>query len=62
VVSLEIRNELCVACKLCVYICPEMKLFMAGGFVAALGTHEKCSLCGTCEKECPEKAITIRKD
>ena len=60
-VQIEIDNVLCVGCKFCAHICPEMVLHMAGGYVATVINLEKCNLCMDCENECPENAITVRE-
>ena len=58
-VRIDIDNDLCVGCKLCVHICPEMVLHMAGGYVATAINLDRCNLCMACEKDCPENAIKV---
>lgn len=60
-VQIDINNDLCVGCKLCVHICPEMVLGMAGGYVANVIDVNRCSQCMVCERECPEEAIRVRE-
>lgn len=59
-VQININNDLCVGCRLCVRICPEMVLHMTGAYVATVINLGRCTLCMTCEKECPEDAIEVR--
>ena len=61
-VRIDINNDLCVGCKLCAHICPEMVLGMAGGYVATVINLIRCNLCMACEKECPENAVTVSEE
>ena len=58
-ICIDINNDLCVGCKLCVHICPQMVLGMAGGYVATVINPNKCNLCMACENECSENAIRV---
>ncbi|MFC1971096.1 ferredoxin family protein [Chloroflexota bacterium] len=58
-ISIDIDNDLCVGCKLCAHICPEMVLAMAGGYVATVIRLEKCNLCMACEQQCPEDCLKV---
>ena len=61
-IRIEVDNDLCVGCKLCVHVCPEMVFGMAGGYVATVVRPEKCTLCLACEQQCPEEAIKLPRD
>ncbi len=56
---IDIDTDACVGCKLCVHICPQMVLGMAGGYVATVIDDSRCDLCMACEEECPENAIKV---
>jgi 2-oxoglutarate ferredoxin oxidoreductase subunit delta len=57
--SVSIDSDLCVGCKLCVHVCPDLVLGMAGGYVATVLDLSRCTRCLLCEEQCPEQAITV---
>lgn len=59
----NIREEICKGCKLCVYYCPDKALDVQETFNAK-GCHPvkwkgPCSLCGRCYIICPHGAVEI---
>lgn len=59
-------RELCIACGMCVSICPTGALDLEirnsiKGFrrFPALAAAQKCIGCGACEEECPTRAISM---
>lgn len=61
-IHIDINNDLCVGCKFCALICPEMVLHLTGGYVATVINAQRCNLCLACERECPENAIRVREE
>ena len=57
-VQINIKEEWCKACSICVDICPEHVLAMAKG-VAEVVNIESCTTCKLCEMHCPDFAITV---
>ena len=58
-IKIDIDNDVCVGCKFCANICPEMVLHTAGGYVATVIDASRCNLCMVCQDECPEDAIKV---
>lgn len=58
----EINNDICNGCKLCVDVCPASALEMTGEkSVAMVGENPNCIGCGDCIPICLPKAITISR-
>ncbi|MBN2588170.1 MAG: 4Fe-4S binding protein, partial [Candidatus Fermentibacteraceae bacterium] len=57
--SIEVREDTCVGCGVCVPACPFGAISMEEG-LAAIG--DGCTLCGACESSCPYGAIIIRTE
>ena len=55
-----VNVALCSGCRICVKICP-MDVFRMDDETgkAVVRYEEDCMLCGFCELDCPEGAITI---
>lgn len=56
--AMEVREAICVGCKVCVQACP----YGTVNYNAATGKVIKCDLCGgdpACAKACPTDAITF---
>ncbi len=57
----EVRKKCevgCIACEVCVRICPFDAIFMEGNL--AVLDHERCRVCGLCIPRCPTHAIEAR--
>lgn len=52
----DINNEDCIACGICIDVCPEGALTLED--VAVVDTS-KCSSCSACVDECPNGAIEM---
>lgn len=57
--SLEITEEWCKGCDICVKMCPERCLVLNDNQVAELAEPEKCTGCHICEWLCPDFAISL---
>ncbi len=57
-IKIEINEEWCKGCVICVDFCPKDVLKMEGG-KAKVADIEACTVCGLCELLCPDFAITV---
>jgi len=58
-VSLEITDEWCKSCDICVKMCPERCLELNERQIARLVNPEACTGCRVCEWLCPDFAIAV---
>ena len=58
-VSLEITDEWCKSCDICVKMCPERCLALNERQIARLVKPEACTGCRVCEWLCPDFAIAV---
>ena len=56
--KIEIIEEYCKGCGICVAFCPTQTLAMEGG-KAKVVALEKCISCMFCELRCPDFAIAV---
>jgi indolepyruvate ferredoxin oxidoreductase beta subunit len=61
-VSLEITDEWCKSCDICVKMCPERCLALDERQIAKLVNPEACTGCRVCEWLCPDFAIAVHVD
>jgi len=65
VARIEIINEFCKGCDICVDVCPQNVLAMRDdparwqGSVAIVVNAEACTRCMLCEVHCPDFAIKV---
>ncbi|HHT9130075.1 MAG TPA: NADH-quinone oxidoreductase subunit NuoB [Candidatus Brocadiaceae bacterium] len=61
---IEIDNEKCKECNVCVEVCPTdaYTWIEENGKRYLQLSHAKCVFCGMCEDACPFKAVTITND
>jgi 2-oxoglutarate ferredoxin oxidoreductase subunit delta len=67
--KIEISEEFCKGCTLCINVCP-LKLIRAAAHVSKNGYHpaefcdtqDKCSGCTLCALICPDAAITVYRE
>lgn len=62
---IEIDQELCKGCELCISFCPKECITLSDQFNAAgylptvFGEPRECTGCATCAVVCPEVAIEV---
>lgn len=67
-VTVDIDNERCKGCSLCVEFCPKGLLYISerlntkGYFVVTMGDKNGCTGCATCALVCPDVAIEVSRD
>ncbi|MBW2094048.1 MAG: 4Fe-4S binding protein [Deltaproteobacteria bacterium] len=59
VVTLELDQEKCVGCGMCLVVCPHAVLVMNDGH-AQIEKRDACMECGACALNCPTEAITVQ--
>lgn len=66
--SIQISQELCKGCELCISFCPKRlisvsnKLNAAGYLPAVFSDNDECTGCAICALVCPEVAIEVYRD
>jgi NAD-dependent dihydropyrimidine dehydrogenase PreA subunit len=58
VLTLQLIQELCNNCGMCVKVCPHEVFEMKNKKVRIIG-HDFCMECGACKKNCPQGAILL---
>ncbi|MDM8525893.1 mercury methylation ferredoxin HgcB [Desulfococcaceae bacterium HSG8] len=59
VVTLELDEEKCVGCGMCLIVCPHAVLSMNEKH-ARIENRDACMECGACAKNCPADAVTVQ--
>ena len=59
VVTLELDEEKCVGCGMCLAVCPHAVLGMNNGHVM-IKNRDACMECGACARNCPTEAVTVQ--
>jgi 2-oxoglutarate ferredoxin oxidoreductase subunit delta len=65
--KVEIQNDRCKGCGLCIEFCPKHSLSLGdelnaiGHQTAQLHNAESCSSCALCALVCPEGGITVHR-
>jgi NAD-dependent dihydropyrimidine dehydrogenase PreA subunit len=59
VVTLELDEEKCVGCGMCLVVCPHAVLGMNNGN-ARIEKRDACMECGACARNCPVEAVTVQ--
>lgn len=60
VVTLEINEEKCIGCGMCVEVCPHAVISMNGKGSAWIEDRDSCMECGACSRNCPTEAVTVQ--
>ncbi|MBZ5700746.1 MAG: 2-oxoacid:acceptor oxidoreductase family protein [Acidobacteriia bacterium] len=56
---IEIRQNWCKGCEICVRVCPQNCLVMNGSKLAEVAKAETCIRCMLCEWLCPDLAVSV---
>ncbi len=59
VVTLQLDQQKCNACRMCVLVCPH-EVFEIKDKKAHIIRKDLCMECGACEKNCSEGAISVK--
>ncbi len=59
VTTLELDQERCTGCGLCVTVCPHAVLAIENG-KADVVDRDACMECGACARNCPTEALSVR--
>jgi ferredoxin len=59
VTTLQVSEEKCVRCGMCLEVCPHGVLSLNGGKVQ-IENRDSCMECGACMQNCPAEAITVK--
>lgn len=57
----EIDHEFCIACRVCVAVCPNDVIDLVNGLAVVI-SPETCTDCEKCVIECPAMAISIKAE
>jgi len=66
--TIEVDENLCKACELCVQSCPVQVIALNNDIITPRGFHpayiakDGCTGCGICAIVCPEAAITVYRE
>lgn len=59
VVTLNMQQEKCVGCGICLLVCPHAVFSLNNG-TAVIQNRDACIECGACSMNCPVEAISVR--
>ena len=59
VVTLNLDQEKCVGCGVCLVVCPHEVFSMNNGN-AMVQDRDSCMECGACSRNCPSEAVTVQ--
>ncbi|MFH1490147.1 MAG: mercury methylation ferredoxin HgcB [Pseudomonadota bacterium] len=59
VVTLELNEEKCVGCGMCLNVCPHAVFSMLNSH-ARIRNRDACMECGACARNCPSGAVTVQ--
>jgi NAD-dependent dihydropyrimidine dehydrogenase PreA subunit len=59
VTTLQVYEEKCIRCGMCLEVCPHSVLSLNGGRVKIVD-RDACMECGACAQNCPAGAVTVK--
>lgn len=61
VVTLELNQDKCTGCGMCLTVCPHQVLGLRNGSARVLiQDRDACMECGACSRNCPVGAISVK--
>jgi ferredoxin len=60
VVTLNLNEEKCIGCGMCIEVCPHAVIGMNGAERARIQKRDACMECGACSCNCPTEAISVQ--
>lgn len=58
-VKIQVRQNWCKGCGICVALCPKEVLKLDGSGKVAVANPDLCIGCGRCETHCPDFAVGV---
>jgi ferredoxin len=59
VVTLHLSRDKCIACGMCLMVCPHEVFGVREGLIA-IQNRDACMECGACAMNCPAEAISVQ--
>ena len=59
VVTLQLNQDKCSGCKMCMIVCPH-EVFQFKEKKVFIAKKDSCMECGACQKNCPEGALSVK--
>ena len=60
VVTIELDEDKCVGCAMCLEVCPHAVFEMNGWHRVSIQNRDACMECGACSRNCPAEAICVQ--
>lgn len=60
VATLELNEEKCIGCGMCVEVCPQNVIVINGANLAWIQNRDACMECGACSRNCPTEAVSVQ--
>jgi ferredoxin len=59
VVTLQLNEGKCIACGMCMQVCPHAVLRLNGVGRVEIQNRDACMECGACSRNCPTEALSV---
>ena len=59
VVTLELEENKCIGCGICLMVCPHGVLVLDNGR-AGIKDRDACMECGACARNCPTESVSVK--